>query len=97
MVHRIWLLLALALLAAPSVGVAGCAGCENTVCCALDGHALPRVLRPSQCTAMGGASVPPAMCDVVCCEAPDGTRSAGSRATCTHVVDTFLCDTGDGG
>ena len=91
------MLVALALAGAAAVTAPGCAGCENTVCCALEGHALARVLRPSQCTAMAGTSVDVRMCDVVCCEAPDGTHAPGSRATCTRVVDSFLCDAGDGG
>lgn len=84
--------LVLAAALASALAHAGCAGCENTVCCALPGHALARVLRPSQCTAMGGSSAMPAACDVVCCEAEGGAHAPGSRATCTRVVDPFLCD-----
>ena len=75
----------------------GCAGCENTVCCALPGRALTRVLRPSQCSAMGGVAALVSMCEVICCEEPAGTYTPGSRATCRGVVDPSLCDTPDGG
>lgn len=91
------LALVLAIAAAGALALPGCAGCENSVCCAVPGHALPTILRPSGCTQMGGTAVAVAMCDVICCEASPGTFSASPRTTCTRVVEARLCDVPDGG
>lgn len=90
-------LLVLSMAAVLPITAVGCAGCENSVCCAVPGHVLPNVLRPSLCTQMGGTSVATAMCDVVCCEASDGTLSPSPRMSCRSVVDSRLCDVPDGG
>ena len=76
--------------------VPGCAGCENSVCCAVPGHTLPEFLRPSACTSMSGTSVDVAMCDVICCQAEDGTVAPAPRMSCRDVVDLRLCDAPDG-
>ena len=86
------LVLGLLALSAP-----GCAGCENSVCCSVPGHVIPNILRPSQCTSMGGTAVAISACEVVCCEASDGTVMPGPRASCRNVVDARLCGVPDGG
>ncbi len=87
-----WLAAAIFAVLAP-----GCSGCENSVCCSLPGHLLPNVLRPSSCAQMGGTAVDVSMCDVICCEASDGTLAPSQRMSCRSVVDSRLCDVPDGG
>ncbi len=88
--------LVLALAVALAAQAAGCSGCENSVCCAIPGQVVPTILRPSQCTAMGGASVATAMCDVICCESTGGALAPAPRMSCTRVVEPRLCDAPDG-
>jgi hypothetical protein len=88
--------LALVLVTVLAASASGCAGCENSVCCALPGHVIPNVLRPSACTSMGGTAVDVSMCDVICCQAMDGTLSASPRMSCREVVESRLCDAPDG-